>query len=90
MSVSSLMRTLGGAVRRVAAPAIVSGLAAVPATAQVMAQGELAAAIRSAGQPCAKVHEATPAGTETWRVRCNSGEFRVTAKSDGGYDVTPL
>lgn len=90
MSVSSLMRTLSGAVRRVAVPAIVSGLIAVPAAAQVMAQGALAAAIRSAGQPCAKVHESTPAGTDSWRVRCNSGEFRVTAKSDGGYEVEPL
>ncbi len=88
MTVSTMARGIRTVARSIGA-SIVLALAAAPASAQlVMAQGELAAAIRSAGLPCAKVHAATPVSGNTWRVQCNSGEYRVTAKSGGGFDVS--
>jgi hypothetical protein len=51
-------------------------------------QGELAAAIRSAGLPCSHVIETTAAGAETWRVKCNSGNFVVATDSNGNVAVT--
>ncbi len=89
MTVSTMARGFARTVAPSVAASIVFALTAIPASAQIMAQGELAAAIRSAGMPCAKVHAATPIQGNSWRVQCNSGEYRVTAKSGGGFDVSP-
>ena len=64
------------------------------AMAQEVAAGTLAAAVRSSGQPCARVLESQRTGTSAdgaavYRVRCNSGLFQVTYK-DGASEVVPL
>ena len=53
-----------------------------------VSHGELAAAIRSAGLPCAHVQAVSPAGSDAWRVTCNSGSYRVTRNPQGGYAAT--
>ena len=61
-----------------------------------VAAGSLAAAIREAGHPCAHViesersKEGAAEGFTVWKVRCNSGSFKVTFKGDTGSDVVPL
>ena len=54
--------------------------------------GELAAAIRGSGHPCAKVIEKEPSsgGSSVWQVRCNSGRFQVTRKDDSMFTVVAL
>ncbi len=58
--------------------------------AQEVAAGTLAAAIRSSGHPCSRVIESTNEGSWQWKVRCNSGWYRVTKKDDATLEVTPL
>ncbi len=60
------------------------------ATAQDIAQGALAAAIRESGNPCQRVIESSSAGGGTYIVTCNSGKFKVTQKKDGSFDVAPM
>lgn len=62
------------------------------AAAQDVAHGTLAAAIRSAGYPCARVLEKERAseGSSVWRVKCNSGRFSVTMDGDSASAVTPI
>ena len=61
-----------------------------------VATGSAAAAIREAGYPCAHVtnmersKEAAAEGFTIWKVRCNSGGFKVTFKGDAGSEVVPL
>ena len=74
--------------------------AAVPLLAwageQDVATGSVAAAIREAGYPCAHVvdmersTEGVSQGLTVWKVRCNSGQFKVTFKGDTGSEVVPL
>jgi hypothetical protein len=45
--------------------------------------GTLAAAIRTAGLPCAHVIEVQPAGEESWTVHCNSGTYTVARDAQG-------
>ncbi len=65
-------------------------LAVLPASAQEVENGTLAAAIRSSGHPCARVLEKEHQGGSQWLVRCNSGRFQVRLKEDGSANVTPL
>lgn len=58
--------------------------------AQEVAAGTLAAAIRSSGHPCARIVESTNEGSWQWKVRCNSGWYRVTKNKDATLEVTPL
>ena len=61
-----------------------------------IASGSAAAAIREAGYPCAhvtKMERSTEGVSEdlsVWKVRCNSGSFKVTFKGDTGSEVVPL
>lgn len=61
-----------------------------------VAAGSLAAAIREAGYPCAHVtesersEEGSAEGFTVWKVRCNSGGFKVTFKGDTGSDAVRL
>ena len=69
------------------------GLAEV--SAQEVAPGKVAAAIRSSGQPCARVIEQKPVGesedgTVTLEVRCNSGLFEVKVRDGVPSEVSPL
>lgn len=61
-------------------------------TAQEVANGTLAAAIRASGHACQRVieKERTSEGGSVWRVRCNSGYFQVTMKGDTAVSVVPL
>lgn len=74
--------------RVLAGPLALVGAVTVPVSAVDIDHGELAAAIRTAGHPCARVLEVTSARSSTWVVRCNSGLFIVSASLDG-YTVTP-
>jgi len=64
----------------------------IGAAAHEMSNGKLAAAIRANGHPCARVieKERSSEGSSVWRVRCNSGRFRVTMKSDSTAEVVPI
>ena len=67
----------------------------VAASAQDPPRGVLAAAVRSSGQPCARVLEAEQTGkaasdATVYRVRCNSGLFQVTMKDGVASEVVPL
>jgi hypothetical protein len=69
---------------------LLAAAALAPASwAQEPSHGEMAARIRAAGLPCARALEVVRSGEGTWRVRCNSGLFEVTERSDGSFDVTP-
>ena len=59
-------------------------------SAQEVAEGTLAAAIRSSGNPCSRVIESKNEGSRQWKVRCNSGWYRVTKNKDATLEVTPL
>ncbi len=61
-------------------------------TAHEVSNGELAAAIRASGNPCARVieKERSSEGSSVWRVRCNSGHFQVTMKGDSAPEVVPI
>jgi hypothetical protein len=50
--------------------------------------GTLAAAIRSANLPCDHVIRVTSAGSNAWKVECNSGKFHVIRNDDGEYSAT--
>ncbi len=60
--------------------------------AQDVSNGELAAAIRASGKPCARVieKERSSEKSSVWRVRCNSGHFQVTMKGDSASEVVPI
>jgi len=62
------------------------------AAAHDVADGTLAATIRASGHPCARVieKERSGEGSSIWRVHCNSGQFRVTMKSDSTAEVVPI
>ena len=64
----------------------------IGAAAHEMSNGKLAAAIRANGHPCARVIEKqrSSEGSSVWRVRCNSGRFRVTMKGDSATEVVPI
>jgi hypothetical protein len=64
----------------------------IGAAAHEMSNGKLAAAIRANGHPCARVieKERLSEGSSVWRVRCNSGRFRVTMKGDSASEVVPI
>jgi hypothetical protein len=64
----------------------------IGAAAHEMSNGKLAAAIRANGHPCARVIEKERSSEESsvWRVRCNSGRFRVTMKGDSATEVVPI
>lgn len=57
-----------------------------------VSNGELAAAIRASGNPCARVikKERLGEGQSVWRVHCNSGHFQVTMKADSAPEVVPI
>ena len=60
--------------------------------AHEVSNGELAAAIRASGNPCARVieKERSSEGASVWCVRCNSGHFQVTMKGDSVPEVVPI
>ncbi len=64
----------------------------IGAAAHEMSNGKLAAAIRANGHPCARVIEKERSSEESsvWRVRCNSGRYRVTMKGDSASEVVPI
>ena len=61
-----------------------------------VARGSVAAAIRAAGYPCARVvnmersTQGAAQGLTVWKVRCNSRAYKVTFKGDTGSEVVPL
>jgi len=82
----SVKRTLGALLA--AGVTAIAGTSGV--TAQEVAAGTLAAAIRSSGHPCSRVIESTNEGSWQWKVRCNAGWYRVTKNEDATLEVTPL
>ena len=68
----------------------------VSAGEQDVAKDSVAAAIREAGYPCAHVlsmersREGVAEGLTVWKVRCNSGPYKVTFKGDTGSEVQRL
>jgi len=82
----SMKRTLGALLA--ASVTAIGGTSGV--AAQEVAAGTLAAAIRSSGHPCTRVIESTNEGSWQWKVRCNSGWYRVTKNKDATLEVTPL
>lgn len=62
-------------------------------TVEEIEDGSLAAAIRQHGYACAHIiakarsTEGAAEGFTVWRVRCNSGQFKVTFKGDTGSVV---
>lgn len=58
--------------------------------AQEIADGTLAAAIRSSGHACSHVVETVNEGPSTWKVKCNAGTYRVSKNPDATLAVTPL
>lgn len=77
-------------------PVAVAGALAVGwlvvAAAQDVADGTLAAAIRASGHACEHVIEKQRAGegASVWRVRCNSGQYRVTMSEGGSAQVVKV
>jgi hypothetical protein len=61
--------------------------AAQSSTATTPAHGELAAAVRSAGLPCAHVTGVEALADGRWSVQCNAGTYLVTRTKDGGFSV---
>lgn len=60
------------------------------AAAQDIADGTLAAAIRSSGHPCSHVVESINEGPSVWKVKCNAGWYRVSKNPDATLAVTAL
>lgn len=56
--------------------------------ADEMSHGEMAGIIRAADHPCARVLELKSVGKNSWKVKCNSGNFSVIRNADGEYNVT--
>jgi hypothetical protein len=82
----------GGVPRASADEGIVSGVSAdkgivSEASAEEMSNGKMAGIIRSANHSCAKVIELQPDGKNSWKVKCNSGSFKVTRNANGKFDV---
>jgi hypothetical protein len=55
--------------------------------AELVSDGEMAAAIRSADFPCDHVLEMQVTGDNGWRVQCNSGTYQVTRDANGQFSV---
>jgi hypothetical protein len=62
-------------------------VAAQAASDTTPAHGELAAAVRSAGLPCAHVIGVEVLADGRWSVQCNAGTYIVTRAKDGGLAV---
>ena len=58
--------------------------------AEEIADGTLAAAIRSSGHPCSHVVERVAEGASVWKVKCNAGSYRVSKNADATLDVKRL
>lgn len=56
--------------------------------AEEMNHGEMAGIIRAAGHPCARVLDLQSVGENSWKVKCNSGNFFVFRNTDGEYNIT--
>lgn len=69
--------------------ALTGGTAATDDAATKPPHGELAAAVRSAGMPCAHVQAVSAAGTDRWEVRCNAGVYLVEGQPGGSWSVRP-
>ena len=86
MNETSRARTVGRT-----AHALIAIVAAGAVASAALAQsdpGNLGAAIRSSGHPCAHVIEAEQTGDNSYKVRCNSGTFDVTMNADGPAKVS--
>jgi hypothetical protein len=55
--------------------------------AAIPPHGEFAAAVRSAGYPCAHVIAIDPVRTGLWSVRCNAGYYTVKRDETGRLAV---
>lgn len=55
--------------------------------AEIVSNGEMAAAIRSADYPCDHVLEMQATGENVWRVQCNSGTYQVNRDANGQFTV---
>jgi hypothetical protein len=55
--------------------------------AEMVSDGEMAAAIRSADYPCDHVLQMQSAGDNGWLVQCNSGTYQVTRDENGQFTV---
>jgi ABC-type sugar transport system substrate-binding protein len=55
--------------------------------AEMVSDGEMAAAIRSADYPCKHVLEVQATGDNRWRVQCNSGTYQVNRDANGQFTV---
>jgi ABC-type sugar transport system substrate-binding protein len=55
--------------------------------AEMVSNGEMAAAIRSADYPCKHVLEVQATGDNSWRVQCNSGTYQVNRDANGQFTV---
>jgi hypothetical protein len=55
--------------------------------AEMVSNGEMAAAIRSADYPCNHVLEMQATGDNGWRVQCNSGTYQVNRDENGQFTV---
>lgn len=81
---------IGRAGTAMLAGALIAMGATAAAWAQAIADGTLAAAIRSSGNPCDRVIESSNEGPGQWKVHCNSGWFLVSRNADATLAVTPL
>ena len=75
-----------------AATGAIMASAVTSVTAQDVSRGEARAAIRSSGHACQQVVEMTRSGDDppSWIVRCNSGQFAVTANADSTLSVVAM
>jgi len=64
-----------------------AALAAEESSTVTPAHGELAAAVRSAGLPCAHVTGVNALTDDRWSVTCNAGTYTVIRAEDGGLSV---
>ena len=55
--------------------------------AEMVSDGEMAAAIRSADYPCDHVLDMQAMSDDDWRVQCNSGTYEVTRDENGQFSV---
>ena len=52
-----------------------------------ISHGEMAGAIRTAGYPCARVLDLQSTSENSWKVKCNAGNYNVTRDADGNFNV---
>ena len=55
--------------------------------ADMVSEGEMAAAIRGTDYPCDHVLQMQSAGDNSWLVQCNSGTYQVTLDENGQFTV---